>query len=327
MARMQGGRSKDLKGATLLDRLEVTTFSSMTEALESADSLKKFFGNRLDDDLRSRAMGGAPERQRHSEARAEELVELAIIEDPRLASRTVWNRCEFGEIFDAGLIASEDELPCFERKRRFNETAMDGDPIRIVISTDSKEIGQDTAAAFMATVRIVQQFRPVEVWWQGSWLDESRNTGRVFLVPLVQGDTDFTRLEFCVSDPDRDRLSHNTKNGICLKTKKTHSGQYQATHSYLDGSKFVDHEGIRPYASSIAYFAASWLDMETIFHEQYEQRKTESAGLQSLPEPSGKYEYVPPTKEEQEEWAASIRERKKAEKAKADERLKQVASR
>ena len=48
-----------------------------------------------------------------------------------------------------------------------------GEPVRIVVSTDDNQVPTGTAAAFIATVQIVQQFVPVEVWWQGAWLNDT----------------------------------------------------------------------------------------------------------------------------------------------------------
>ena len=64
---------------------------------------------------------------------------------------------------------------------------MSGEPLRIVISTDDNKVPEGTAAAFIATARLVQQFIPLEIWWQGAWLNATRTKGFVFHVPLVQG--------------------------------------------------------------------------------------------------------------------------------------------
>ena len=65
------------------------------------------------------------------------------------------------------------------------------DPLRVVISTDSRHVSRSNAVAFIAAAKLAQQFRPLELWWQGAWLFEEgkkeADNGHVFLVPLIQG--------------------------------------------------------------------------------------------------------------------------------------------
>jgi hypothetical protein len=126
-----------------------------------------------------------------------------------------------------------------------------------VVSTDDNQVPVGTAAAFIATVQIVQQFVPVEVWWQGAWLNEDKTRGFVFHVPLVQGDMDFSRLEFCIADTRRDLFSFLVMSTHCvidLRESWNDCG-HRAEKSYLPESpgykNFVAHNGIRPEASSI----------------------------------------------------------------------------
>lgn len=281
----RGGKSKQLHGARLMDRLIVHRFGSMNDALDAADKSRRFFGECLSPAIRQRAMSGDPGRQQHSEIKAEYLVSEALLTDPRLAATPRWERCEFGEIADPGLLASEDELPCFNRVRRFSQVEGEGEPIRIVVSTDASLIPVGASAAFMAAVRIVQQFRPVEIWWQGSWLNADKSIGYIFHVPLVQGDVDFTRLEFCISDDDRDILSAWIKGGLTLETKEICHSQYRASRSYLPApAHFVDHQGVYPAPHGVASVAAKWLGLETMFRESVRETDSQNAAMQTLPD-------------------------------------------
>ena len=153
-------------------------------------------------------MDGDKARLAKAVADSDRMVEDAIAYDPRLAKKAQWIRRDEGEHVDSGLLAEGDDQPFYKRiKNVVNDETKAGEPYRIVISTDDNQIVPGTTAAFIAAIRIVQQFVPVEVWWQGAWLNESRSLGFVSHVPLVKGDMDFSRLEFCIADPVRDTFS------------------------------------------------------------------------------------------------------------------------
>ncbi len=263
---------------------------------------------------------------------SDELIADAIAADPRLARRSQWTRGEEGEVVCPALLSQGDDAPCFYRKRAIVGQPNGAEPVRVVISTDSSEIKPRTAAAFIATVRLVQQYRPVEIWWQGSWLSTNRNTGWVFHVPLVKGDMDFARLEFCIADKTRDNLSFAVMmTRACEETHCVWNGcSLQAQSSYLPGddSFFVGHDGIEPDGDGVAANAACWLGWEPVYQLRWDYESSVEGALQKLPDPI--VEYVPRklTKEEErknkadsERWS---RERKEREADNARQREKGI---
>lgn len=226
---------------------------------------------------------GQEARVAHNLAESDAMIEEALAYDPRLARRSSWRRGEEGEIGCPALIAQGDDAPFFHRQRSALAESNGGEPVRVVISSDSSEPKTETAAAFIATIRIVQQFRPVEVWWQGAWLDLTKTAGWVFHVPLVQGDMDFTRLDFCINDKHRDYLSWHIM--MCRAFEVTRRVGWQAgvaDRSYLpERAHFISHTGVRPEDWSIAMTAANWLGLE--YHGSEEFRATYGAE-QKLPE-------------------------------------------
>jgi len=130
-----------------------------------------------------------------------------------------------------------DDQPFYRHtKAVINDSTQAGEPLRVVISTDSNKVPPRTAAAFIATARLVQQFMPLEIWWQGAWITEDKSKGFVVLVPLVQGDLDYSRLEFCLSDELRDSFSYRVVISIAiLDIGEGNLGcGHRAERSYLD---------------------------------------------------------------------------------------------
>jgi hypothetical protein len=215
-----------------------------------------------------RAMSGDPVRLAAAMEQSNLLVEAAIGADPRLARRSEWRRGEEGEFVCPALLSEGDDAPCFYRRRQVEAKPNGTNPIRVVISTDDRKVAPGTAAAFIATVRLVQQWRPVEIWWQGAWLAVGRSAGYVFHVPLISGDVDFARLEFCIADSLRDNLSWSVM--MIHACEVTHKGwrgcSLQGERSYLpDTQHFISHLGIAPTAESVAAHAAEWLDWGAIY--------------------------------------------------------------
>jgi hypothetical protein len=206
--------------------------------------------------------------------------------------------------------------------------------MRIVISTDDNNVPDDTAAAFIATVRLVQQFVPLEVWWQGAWLTTDASKGYVFTVPLISGDMDYSRLEYCINDPRRDTFSFDVMLAhAALDVKETNSGcttqatmAYHPTARYADGNarpdfrnttKFVSHHGIAPTPMAIADTAARWLGWQTLSSEQWDlEQLARAAGqvMRVIVEKPKEWKYQEPTDAERERW----RKQREAEALKAE---------
>jgi hypothetical protein len=258
----------------IADDLFVWQLSSMAEAVEQQQrSRKRYWPLRGEQQeailaMGPRALNGDPVRLAAAMAQSHLLVESAIAADPRLARRSEWRRGEEGEFVCPALLSEGDDAPCFFRRRQVEARPNGTNPIRVVISTDDRQVAPGTAAAFIATVRLVQQWRPVEIWWQGAWLADGREAGYVFHVPLISGDIDFSRLEFCIADALRDNLSWSVMMvHACEKTHASWNGcSLQGQHSYLpDTQHFISHRGIAPTAESVAAHAAEWLDWGAIY--------------------------------------------------------------
>lgn len=313
-----------------MPRLEVWSHRSMAEAVECGNRARsRYFPLRGEKKaivaaIGPRAISGSPERLAAALADSDELITEAIIADPRLARRSQWQRGEEGEVVCPALLSQGDDAPCFYRTRALVGQPNGAEPVRIVISTDASEIPARTAAAFIATVRLVQQYRPVEIYWQGSWLGAGRSVGYVFHVPLVSGDMDFSRLEFCIADPNRDNLSWSVMcTHACEQTHCTWNGcSLQAERSYLPEAQFISHHGITPNGESIAYTASSWLGWDSLYTVSWENKQAASGALQTLPEPAASYRENTP--EEKARYAADSarwqRERQERETAAAKAR-------
>ena len=291
------------------DELHCWTLPSMQEAVTQMLRSQQYLPNRGDRlasfrFAQSEATHGNPQRLANAIAESEDLVAAAIAADPRLARRSQWVRGEEGEVVCPALLSQGDDAPCFYRTRALVGQPNGAEPVRIVISTDANAIPPGTAAAFIATVRLVQQYRPIEVYWQGSWLSKSRCTGWVFHVPLVNGDMDYSRLEFCIDSPTRDLVSWSVMMvHSCEGTHASWTGcNLQATRSYLPGAQFVSHHGIAPTGRSIAFTAAEWLGWESLYDVRWEREQTATAALQSMPEPTVAPKAI--TDEDRARWKA-----------------------
>jgi hypothetical protein len=269
-----------------------------------------------------------------------ELVDRAIHLDPRLARKAQWVRCDEGEHCDTALLAQGDDQPFYKRVRgTINDETRAGEPLRVVISTDDKVVPAGAAAAFIATVRIVQQFIPVEVWWQGAWLndpDAYPRKGFVFHVPLVQGDMDFSRLEFCIADNRRDSFSFMVMSAQAVNEygELWNGCSARAERSYLptrdsNRDRFVAHTGIQARDTSIATTAAEWLGLEPTYVEQWSQEADAQSALQRLPDPSSTYTYTDTRtaaqkRADEQESNRRWREQERQRKAEAAERMSKV---
>ena len=310
-SRLGGKARRPINSVEAISDLHIHTLPTMSAALTS--SRRQFFADRTQKDramhstIGTKPVDGDKARLSAAMELSESLMADAIFVDQRLAKRAQWKRRDEGEHVDSGLLAAGDDQPFYKHTRQVvSEATMAGEPLRIVISTDDNKIPEGTAAAFIATARLVQQFIPLEIWWQGSWLNQFRTKGFIFHVPLVQGDMDFSRLEFCIADTRRDLFSFMVMSTHCvndLKESWNHCG-HRAEKSYLPEApgykNFVAHNGIRPEASSIAAHAAQWLGWDALWQVESDQSDTMASALQSFPE---KYEYKD-TRTEAEKRAA-----------------------
>lgn len=216
------------------------------------------------------------------------LIDNAIALDSRLARRPCWERSEDGVFADAGLVASGDDSPCFDMRRRsLRDAAACGEPVNVVISTDSSTPAN--LAAVIATIRIVQQFRPVHVWWQGAWLaDDGRDVGYVFLAPLVQGDMDYARLAYVIGDYTRDSASFSALHQLAyVRDRVSPQGLGRpADRAYLydvPDVRYVSRDGIAADAETIAETACRWLGIDTLWTVQYREHAQQTAAVQEIP--------------------------------------------
>ena len=287
------------------------------------------------DEIGNKPIVGDQHRLKLAQQRSEQLVEDAIAYDQRLAKKSQWMRRDEGEHVCAALLAEGDDQPFYKRTRSVvNEATMAGEPMRIVISTDDNKVPDGTAAAFIATARLVQQFVPIQVWWQGAWMNEDATKGFVFTVPLLQGDQDFSRLEFCIADNQRDMFSfHVMATHAVLDLKENWNDcEHRAKYAYLptgDGAidwrettKFITHKGIKSNAESVANTAADWLGWQDSSTEKWQRDYCDanSAG-QTIPRivtPSQNYE---PTVEDKRRWEEQDRQEKSRAQQEARERM------
>ncbi len=337
-----GGTRTPINKVTKVSKLHVHVLPDMSTALKLAH--RRYMSRHTADDDRSlkrigeRPVVGDPARLKKAEDMAERLVEEALEFDPRLARKAQWVRRDEGEHVCAAAIATGDDQPFYKRVRSVvNEATAAGEPLRIVISTDDNNVPAGTAAAFIAVSRLVQQFIPIEVWWQGAWLQEDHIKGYVFMVPLVNGDMDYSRLEYCIADPTRDSFSYHvmithaildlkeTNDGCGHRaqcayhpTERTYSGNGKS--DYAPTTKFISHHGISPNAESIAATAAAWLGWDSIWTVKYAEQTAASSAGQAVPQESN-YKYVPPDAATEARWRKQEEDSKLKALKEASERM------
>lgn len=327
MARIKGNRRLADQSVVLIDRLLLWQEPSVDHALKMCR--RPVFAGHSDKDTLRRAIVNdgllrpTPEKMAAMLARSDVIVDDAIARNPALARKASWTREDDGMYADAALVAIGDDRPCFNRRRRSVAESAGDRRKRIVISTDcNKSASMEMAASVVATIRIVQQWQPVEVWWQGAWLNQSRDRGYVFHVPLVDGDMDFTKIMFFLASQARDSFSL-----MLMMTESVDRGyygwngcQHQAERSYLnDTDHFIDHHGIP--AQAVECYAAWWLGMPPAWRIESEESAAAVGALQEIKVPRAE---VPETAEQRKEREASVaryrEERKREDSARAASR-------
>lgn len=265
---------------------------------------------------------------------ADALIDEAILLDPRLNRRHGWVRAEEGIDACPALVASGEEACCLDRRRMRLAEASGMDAVRIVLSTDSHEDAtEDNVLAFIAAAKLAQQFRPLEIWWQGAWLMPD-GTGQVVLAPLVQGDMDFARVQFFLSSVIRDRFSYRcmwyhacTKHCVDGKTVAYQYGGERGKSSYLDNTThFVSEKGMDHSAEGVARMAARWAGMEPAYVSQVGGWEAEQYWA---PKPASFTAPSKPSAEDERRWERDANERRKQrEREEAEstrQRMAQVA--
>lgn len=342
-SRLKSGSRQVVNPLVALTKLHVHVMPTMTEALRlSKRQIWKDYSHK--DDSRMEAIGQRPvsgdaARLKSTQLASDKLVEEAIAADPRLARKAQWLRRDEGEHVCCAALACGDDQPFYKRTRTVeNEATQAGEPMRIVVSTDDNHVPPGTGAAFIAVTRLVQQFVPIEIWWQGSWLSEDRDKGYVFMVPLVQGDMDYSRLEFCIADDVRDVFSwhvmaahavHDTKeiwNGCGHRaqnayhpTEKNWNGSGKP--DYRNSTKFVAHDGITPTGDSVANMAARWLGWEIVYWETLKLTTNASSAEQEIPQERSNEPYKGPSAEDRARWDRQDQEAKARALKEASERM------
>jgi hypothetical protein len=298
--------------------LKICPMASMAEAINYQIEYDNFTGNRrgegvLETHLRiiSGARGGDPKTLQRAMSISDRLIDETIILDPRLARRSRWTRSDDGIFADAGLVAEGDDSPCYNMARHeVNASTAAGEPIRIVISTDSSNPTIEGLAAFIATIRLIQQFQPVHVIWQGAWLaDDGRDVGHIITAPLVTGDMDFSRVQYVLSDTTRDVLSFACASHFLNLDKVIINGNGRHANRSFIGGKFLDKEGIAPTPEAIASMAAYWLGWDSRYENEYKTEEATVAALQTIPPPP-REETRPDNRTKAEEEAEEKRARK-----------------
>jgi hypothetical protein len=316
-----------------MTKIDVWTLPNMTTAAAAVS--KRLIYWPLRDEKKSFVMAAHAAASNGNAARlssaledSDSLIADAISADQRLARRSQWTRGEEGEVVCPALLSQGDDAPCFYRARALLSQPNGSEPVKVVISTDGSDIRPRTAAAFIATCRLVQQYRPLEIYWQGSWLSEGRQRGWVFHVPLVQGDMDFARLEFCIADPHRDSLSWMVMMVRAIEDSRSlwNGCSLQAEYSYMPGAQFVSHHGIYPDGQSVASHAADWLGWDSLYRLKWAEEDAIKAALQELPTarvaPRARTEAE--RKEDDKRWREYDERRKKQEQQEAQARAEKV---
>lgn len=278
MAKRLGGRGIEIPNYKPMTSVVVHTLPSMEAAKEKYRSnfehppfRRKWHGEHGPkyQAIYNRMLGGDMTLHSILDA-AEKLIDGAVLEDPRLVRRSGWVMSEEGLDIDAASFANGDERSFIDRKKMRLADRATLEPVRIVVSTDSREIKPENAAAFIAAAKIAEQFRPLEIWWQGGWLFEKgpeQGFGHIFHVPLVSGDLDFTRLQFVLSDTYRDSCSFSIMAAHAYPAGHGWGGGV-AKQSYLpDTFDFVRESGIEATPEKVARLAAKWAGLEHIVWE------------------------------------------------------------
>ncbi len=331
MKRLSGKGRKIDEG---VEGLFINTHKSMRDALDCAIKGQADYGarsqkRRIPIEILNECISGNKRLDRLIK-RADALIDAAILQDPRLNRKHAWVRSEEGIDACPALVSSGEPACCLDRRKLKLADQASAEPIRIVISTDSTDdASEEHVVAFIALTKLAQQFRPLEIWWQGAWLCEGRAFGQVLLAPLVQGDMDFSRVQFFLSNPFRDSFSYRcmwyhsvTKNSSPTKTVCHRYGGERGEYSYLpDTFDFISEKGIRSDDWWIASTAAEWAGLEPLYRTQVSEY-----GAEQRWRPEGAYPETKITDADRERWRREDEAERKRKSDEANARLKSLTA-
>jgi len=167
---------------------------------------------------------------------AKEIEKIVYEINPSLKLDTERNRVENGDIWDAGLIASDDPLPCWDyRQNQIVKRGSSGDgAYRIVINTDTSfgRSDDENASVLCAMIYVLQQYAEVEVWVQQGWLpyhddeldfsatkDSNNGMNGITLFPAFRGSgMNPAQMLFWAGHPMRDSIFSNVINKAVGRT-------------------------------------------------------------------------------------------------------------
>ena len=280
----------EFRSSSTIKTVRIETLASMAAVRKLDDECRQFQGSRrgkvgrIYDHLQTHVVDGDRAKADKAVTLSDCLIDKVMAMDPRLARRPQWTRSDDGIFADAGLVASGDDSPCYQMTRHsLREATGSLDPIKVAVSTDSGKAG--SLVAFVAVVRIVQQFRPVHVWWQGAWLaDDRTERGYVFHAPIVTGDMDFARLQFVISDKTRDWASFGVLHQLVNVRDKTECSDMgrHADFSYLPGAHYVGKSGIAETPDMVARTACRWLGIDSPLRCLVNAEDDATAALQTI---------------------------------------------
>ena len=148
------------------------------------------------------------------------LLDLVYKIMPSLRLSVERDRAEIGDIWDAGLIASDDPMPCWDNRRpQHIKPGVGGDgAYRIVINTDTSFGNSDSTNCILlsAMIYVMQQYADVEIWVQQGWVSYGSGAGGmngITLFPAFRGSgLHPAQLMFWCGHPMRDGIYSNLIN-------------------------------------------------------------------------------------------------------------------
>lgn len=117
---------------------------------------------------------GDPRKIHQVNQLTDKLVGLIYEINPSLKLDVHRQRAENGDIWDAGLIGSEDPMPCWDMKvtQKIKRGAGGDGAYRIIINTDTSfgRSDSENCLVLCAMVSVLQQYSDVEIWVQQGWV-------------------------------------------------------------------------------------------------------------------------------------------------------------